>query len=156
MLQKNTALYGIINSGPLLSGRDLRMDGREWREFVDGLRQRWKYLWRDRIDDKLRAEGIASEDYDLLFVDRGTVIVATRDYKPPRFRKILERHAEEKQPIVVAVPDPIVGGWGKFVRDAIHKHERVTKQGRPVPSEREKERQQLKKGGKGWLHVRMR
>ncbi|MDH5462463.1 MAG: hypothetical protein OEX09_09630, partial [Candidatus Bathyarchaeota archaeon] len=61
------------------------MNGREWREFVQELKQRWRILWRHRIDDKVRAEGIASKDYDLLFVDRGTVIVATKDYKPPKF-----------------------------------------------------------------------
>jgi len=132
------------------------MDGREWREFVDGLRQRWKSLWQDRIDDKLRAEGIASEDYKLLFVDQGTVIVATRDYAPPRFGKIVARHAEDKQPSVVAVSHPVVGGLGKFVRDVISKQRRFTKRGRRVPFEPEKKRQQLKKGGKGWLHFRMR
>ena len=132
------------------------MDGREWRAFVEELKQRWTALWQDRIDDKLRAEGIASEDYTRLFVEQGTVIVATRDYAPPRFGEIVERHAEEQQPGVVVVPHPVVGGWGKFARDILSKQRRFTKQGRPVPSEPVKKRQQLKKGGKGWLHVRMR
>jgi len=66
------------------------VDSGEWREFLERLRTRWKSLWLDRIDDRVRAEGIANEDYDLLFVDKGTVIVATRDYKPPDFREILE------------------------------------------------------------------
>lgn len=132
------------------------MDGREWRAFVEELKQRWTALWQDRIDDKLRAEGIASEDYTRLFVEQGTVIVATRDYAPPRFGEIVARHAEEQQPGVVVVPHPVVGGWGKFARDILSKQRRFTKQGRPVPSEPVKKRQQLKKGGKGWLHVRMR
>ena len=132
------------------------MDGREWRAFVDELKQRWKALWQERIDDKLRAEGIAREDYKLLFVEQGTVIVATRDYAPPRFGQIVERHAEDKQTSVDAVPSPMVGGWGKFARDVIGKQRRFTKQGRPVPSAPVKKRQQLKKRGKGWLNVRMR
>ena len=132
------------------------MDSVEWRVFLEGLRKRWKSLWRDRIDDRVRAEGIASDDYDLLFVDQGTVIVATRDYRPPNFREVLERHAEDKQPGRVVVSNSGVGGWGKFVRDVVSKQKRFTKRGRPVPSELEKKRQQLKKGGRGWLHARTR
>ena len=129
------------------------MDSGEWREFLEGLRTRWKSLWLDRIDDRVRAEGIASDDYDLLFVDKGTVIVATRDYKPPNFREILEQHMEDKQPGRVVVSNSGVGGWGKFVRDVVSKQKRFTKRGRPVPSELEKKKQQLKKGGRGWLHA---
>ena len=132
------------------------MNGREWREFVQELKQRWRILWRHRIDDKVRAEGIASKDYDLLFVDRGTVIVATKDYKPPNLGQILERHAEDKLHDRVVALNPAVGGWGKFIRDVISKQERLTKSGRSIPLEPEKKKQQLKKGGKGWLHVRMR
>ena len=132
------------------------MDGREWRAFVEELKQRWTALWQERIDDKLRAEGIASEDYTRLFVEQGTVIVATRDYAPPRFGEIVARHAEEQQPSVVVVPHPVVGGWGKFARDILSKQRRLTQRGRPVPSEPVKKRPQRKKGGKGWLHVRMR
>ena len=148
------AADSINDSCPLLSGRDLRMDGREWREFVDRLRDSWRLLWQDRIDDKLRAEGIASADYDSLVVDRGTVIVATRDYAPPRFGEVLERHAAAKQPDWVAASNPAVGGWGKFIREVIRGQERFTQRGRLVPSEPRKQRQQLKNGGKGWLHSR--
>jgi len=132
------------------------VDSVEWREFLEGLRKRWKSLWLDRIDDKVRAEGIANEDYDTLFIDKGTVIVATRNYKAPDFKEILERHAEDKQPGKVVVSNPRVGGWGKFVRDVVSKQKRFTKRGRLVPSESEKRKQQLKKGGRGWLHARMR
>ena len=132
------------------------MNSVEWREFLERLRKRWKSLWLDRIDDRVRAEGIASDDYDLLFVDKGTVIVANRDYRPPNFSEIFERHAEDKQPGKVVVSNPRVGGWGKFVRDVVSKQKRFTKRGRPVPSEIGKKRQQLKKGGRGWLHARTR
>ena len=57
---------------------------------VDDVRAEWRLLWRNRIDDKVRAEGIANRDYSLLFVDRGTVIVATKDFKPLNFKEILE------------------------------------------------------------------
>lgn len=149
------AANSIYDANPLPSGRDLRMDGREWREFMDSLRDCWKSLWRDRIDDKVRAEGIASEDYCTLFVDRGTIIVATRDYKPPKFQEILERHAEDKQPGWVVAPNPTVGGWGKFIQNVIGEQRRFTKRGRHAPS-KPKKKQQLKKGGKGWVHFRMK
>ena len=74
------------------------MDNGEWREFLEMLRKRWKSLWEDRIDDRVRAEGISNEDYDMLFVDQGTVIVATRNYEPPDFRDILDRHLKDKKP----------------------------------------------------------
>jgi len=30
---------------------------------VEGLRSEWKRLWTERVDDKVRAEGIASSDF---------------------------------------------------------------------------------------------
>jgi hypothetical protein len=128
------------------------VDTSEWLEFVDNLRECWRLLWRDRIDDRVRAEGIASEDYEPLFVDKGTVIIATRNFKPPSFVKILERHVEDKQPGRVVATNPAVGGWGKFIRNVIGKQERFTKRGRPIPSKPEKKTQQLKSGGRGWVH----
>ena len=50
------------------------METKELKAFVDDLRIQWKDLWQNRIDDKVRAEGIAKQDYLGLFVDRGTVI----------------------------------------------------------------------------------
>lgn len=130
------------------------MDGSEWEELLKGLKERWRSLWQDRIDDKVRAEGVASDDYDSLFVDQGTVIVATRNYRPPSFGDILERHIVDKQPGRVVVSNPAVGGWGKFIRDVVSKQKRFTKHGRPIPPDPKKKTQQLKKGGRGWLHAR--
>ncbi|NIR87763.1 hypothetical protein GWO13_09495 [Candidatus Bathyarchaeota archaeon] len=131
------------------------MERGEWKAFVDDLRVQWKRLWRDRIDDKVRAEGIAREDYSSLFVDRGTVIVATRDFKPLDFVEILERHKPSEVSNAIP-PSPRVGGWGKFVRDRISKQRRFTRRGRPVPSKpKRKGNQHRKKGGRGWLHARM-
>jgi hypothetical protein len=127
----------------------------EWKAFVDELRAQWKRLWRHRIDDRVRAEGISREDYSSLFVDRGTVIVATRDFKPLDFVEILDCHKPSGIPNAIP-PHPTVGGWGKFMRNFISKQKRFTKRGRPVPSKPERKgNQQRKKGGKGWLHSRM-
>jgi hypothetical protein len=55
------------------------------------IREEWRLLWLGRIDDKVRAEGVANRCFSLLFVERGTVIVATRDFKPLDLREILRR-----------------------------------------------------------------
>ncbi len=121
-------------------------------ENVEKLKEQWKRLWRERIDDKLKAEGIANEDYPMLFVDKGTVIIATRDFKMLSFKEILELNDVLNAERFIA-PSPSVGGWGKFIRTFI-----VTKGSfRRVEAARnyiegEKRRQQLKKGGRGWLH----
>jgi len=126
----------------------------ELKEFVDELRVQWKSLWRDRIDDRVRAEGIANEDYSRLFVERGTVIVATRDYKPPDFVEILQQHLVSDAERLVP-PDPAVGGWGKFMRSVLKKQRGLPRRPAP-PKPRRKKGQQPKKGGRGWLHFRMR
>jgi len=124
------------------------------KEFVDELRVQWKLLWRDRIDDKMRAEGIANKDYSKLFVEQGTVIIATRDYKPPDFVEILRQHISSGAENLVP-PSPAVGGWGKFARSVLSKQRGLTR--RPAPPEPDhKKDQQLKKSGRGWLHFRMR
>jgi len=124
------------------------------KEFVDELRVQWKSLWRDRIDDKIRAEGIANQDYSKLFVERGTVIIATRDYKPPDFVEILEQHISSDAEKLVP-PSPAVGGWGKFVRSVLSKQKGFARRLAPPEPNRKKD-QQPKKGGRGWLHFRMK
>lgn len=125
------------------------------KELVDELKAQWKMLWRERIDDKVRAEGIANRDYSMLFVERGLVIVATKDYKPLNFVEILQQHIPVEVSDRVVPPHPSVGGWRRFVRDHISKRRGFTKRGRPIPGEvKLRKRQQVKKGG--WLHFRMR
>ncbi len=124
------------------------------KEFVDELRVQWKLLWRNRIDDKVRAEGIANQDYSKLFVEQGTVIFATRDYKPPDFIEILQQHISSDAQKVVP-PNSTVGGWGKFIRTALRKQKHLTRKWVPPEPDRKKD-QQLKKGGRGWLHFRMK
>lgn len=141
-------------SRPLPSGRDYIVETSGLKEFVDELRIRWKLLWRDRIDDKVRAEGIANQDYSKLFVERGTVIIATRDYKPPDFIEILQRHISSGADKLVP-PNSAVGGWGKFIRSVLRKRKGLTRRQAPPKPDRKKG-QQLKKGGRGWLHFRMK
>jgi hypothetical protein len=122
---------------------------------VEDVRVEWRLLWRDRIDDRVRAEGIAKRDYPLLFVKRGRVIVATRDFKPLNFKEILGLHRVKNVERFLS-PPPLVGGWGKFARTVLNKQKRprkwkVTKS---VPRGKRKNLQ-LKKSGRGWLHYRM-
>jgi len=125
----------------------------EWKAVVDELRTTWKMLWRERIDDKVRAEGIARKDYSSLFVDRGIVIIATRNFKPLDFVEILERHKPSEVPNAIP-PSPAVGGWGKFIRNTLSKQKRSTRRRREAPPKPvRKKGQQRKKGGRGWLHI---
>jgi len=128
------------------------MEHNNVKEFVDELRTEWKSLWQNRIDDKVRAEGIAKQDYSKLFVERGTVIMATRDYKPLEFFDIVQDYlafdAEKALP-----PNATVGGWGKFVRNNINKKKTTIRRFAP-PKPTPKKGQQQKKGGRGWLHAK--
>jgi hypothetical protein len=122
------------------------------KEKVEELKAEWKRLWRERIDDKVRAEGIANNDFSMLFVDKGTVIFATRNFKMLNFREILEFHKMVDIDRIIP-PSPQVGGWGKFIRTVIankNSSDRV-KQTRQY-LESKKQKQQLKKSGRGWLH----
>jgi len=126
----------------------------QWRDFIQNLKKQWKTLWRDRIDDKLRAEGIARDDYPLLFVDKGTVIVATKKCKPPDFLEILRRHAQPTRVIQATQIGPSSSGWGKFIRTVVKAESRLSRRMRPPLLERKRGEnlQQKKKGGRGWIH----
>jgi hypothetical protein len=120
------------------------------KEMIEELRLQWRKLWQERLDDKVRAEGMATADYSDLFVDRGTVIHATRDFKALNFKEILEQHqvinAERYIP-----PTPQVGGWNKFIKNNITNQPRRRKRA-DLYREEKREKQQPKKGGRGWLH----
>ena len=128
------------------------MNTLERKEFVENLRMQWKAMWRQRIDDRVRAEGITDKDYSLLFVECGTVIIATRKFKPPDFFEILQQHGLLSFDNAVP-PSPFVGGWRKFIRTFLKKRRQTRRSllQRP-PKPRRKKGQQLKKGGRGWLH----
>ena len=121
------------------------------KEMIEELKTEWKKLWQERFDDRLRAEGIAVTDYSSLFVDRGTIIHATRDFKALNFKEILERHQVENAERFVQ-PNPQVGGWNKFIKTEItsQKPQRNKRAASYCPEK--KEVQQSKKGGRGWLH----
>jgi hypothetical protein len=143
-------------SFPLLSGRDELVEAKASKEIVEELKEQWRKLWGKRIDDKVRAEGIANEDFSKLFVDKGTVIFATRSFKMLSFREILELHKLVDIDRFVP-PNPQVGGWGKFIRTVIanQKSSSRVRQARQYLDEKKqkKQKQQLKKGGRGWLHL---
>lgn len=145
----------MTESCPLPSGRDWIAIALEWKSFVEELKRQWSLLWRERIDDKVRAEGIASKDFNLLFVDKGMVVVATRNYRPPIFREIVEKYdlPYDAQSRVVQ-PPPSVGGWGKFVRNNIVGKKRAGQYSTSKRRNSSFKGQQLKKGGRGWLHFR--
>ena len=85
---------------------------------VSEVKNQWKRLWKECIDDPVRAEGVASTDFDKLFVERGTVVLATRCFKPLMLQEILEQHrvanAERHVP-----QNKHVGGWRKFARTRV-------------------------------------
>ena len=116
------------------------------------MKAEWKRLWRERIDDHVRAEGIAREEYTQLFVERGTVILATRKFKLISFRDVLEQHGIID--VHRYVSDPRVGGWGKFIRSMVTGQNGVKRGNRAASYVAEpRERQHLKKGGRGWVHA---
>ncbi len=121
------------------------------KEVVDELRFQWKQLWQDRIDDKVRAEGIAVTDYSKLFVEKGTVIHATRNYKPLDFKEILERNKVENSECYIQ-PSPQVGGWNKFIKTEITSQKSRRHKRAIAYVEEKKIIMQPKKGGRGWLH----
>jgi hypothetical protein len=125
------------------------------KEMIQELKGQWKRLWYERLDDQWRAEGIASHTYPMLFVDKGTVIRATRDFKFLSFKEILELHREIPNFERYIPPDPAVGGWTRFVKTQITAGKKRYSRVRAfVEPEIETENQQLKQGGRGWLHKR--
>ncbi len=129
---------------------------KDFKVFVENLRGEWKLMWQNMLEDKVRAEGIATKDYEQLFVERGQILFATKDFKPVEFRAILEAYltpeAAER-----ANPNSHIGGIHKFIRENITKNnDSKRKHVRRRFSEPKKKHQHLKHGGKGWLHYSMR
>ena len=125
------------------------MNGTEVKEFVDELRTEWKDLWQSRVDDKIRAEGIAKHDYSKLFVEQGTVIMATRDFKPIEFHDIVESHlgCETSK---AGAPNPTVGGWGKFIKTNIQTQKKGPVKREAPAKPKPAKGQHQKRGGRGW------
>ena len=75
------------------------------KEIVKQLRKDWKRFWKERFDDHIRGEDTAIADYSSLFVDLGTIIYATRDFKDLKFKEILESHQKQYAECFIQ-PDP--------------------------------------------------
>ena len=120
------------------------------KEMAEALKTEWKKLWQERADDKVRAEGIATADYCDLFVEKGTIIHASRDYKALNFKEILKQHQISNVDRFIA-PDPQIGGWTKFIRVNITSQQ-PRKHRRAEPYCEAEKKKQPKKGGRGWLH----
>jgi hypothetical protein len=121
------------------------------KEFVEELKVEWKRLWSERVDDKVRAEGIAADNYDSLFIDKGTVIHATRDFKALNFKDILTQHQVANAERYIA-PNPQVGGWGKFVKDNITNQPSKKRRNTDLLVDEKNDKQPMRKSGRGWLH----
>lgn len=133
------------------------VENNEWKEkkeFIEELKRQWKLLWWERIEDKVQAEGIARQDFSLLFVERGTVIMATRDYKPLDFGQVLVQH-DLKQVESAVSPSPIVGGYGKFAREVYGKKQGSNRKRQVLEARPLQLNSPMKKGGRGWLHARL-
>ena len=132
------------------------MERREERkDLVENLREEWKNMWRSRFDDKVRAEGIADRTYDRLFVDRGTILFATRKYKPVEFREVLEKYMSTYD-VDTVVPDPNRGGIGKFIREHITRKSEFRSRGAILEESEERKKDSVRQNVKGWLHLSMR
>jgi hypothetical protein len=148
---KNKSYYDR-RSYLLLSGRDFIGMSLPQKEMVEVLRMQWKRLWQERVDDRLRAEGVATADYCDLFVEKGTIIHATRNFKALNFKEILEQHEIANVDRVIP-PDPHVGGWNKFIKTNITNQRSRKRRRAEFYCEDAKEKQHPKKGGRGWLHI---
>jgi hypothetical protein len=118
---------------------------------AEEIKEEWRNLWLERIDDKVRAESVASRAFPLCFVDRGTIIVATRDYKPLNLKEILSLNLIQNVERVVG-PPPAVGGWHRFARTVLNKQSRNRRFVFEKPRPERLKNLPLKKGGRGWLH----
>ncbi len=119
------------------------------KEQIEEIQVQWHNLWRDKLDDRFRAEAIASDNYSRLFIEKGTVVHATRQFRALSFKDILDQN-QIKNAQRSALINPQTGGWTKFIKTSIRKNRPERHALSYVEPEREK--QQLKKAGRGWLH----
>jgi len=122
------------------------------KKLVENLKTEWKLLWSERFNDKVKAEGVSVADYSYLRVEQGTVIHATRDFKPLNFIEILQQQKIEK-PERYIQPHPEAGGWNKFIKTKITNHTQKSKGNISNTNVITSNSQQPKKNGRGWLHT---
>lgn len=119
------------------------------KELRQMLKADWANLWKTKHEDEIKAEGISVDDFEMLFVDRGEIIHATRDFRPLSFREILEKHVGSEDASRVDI-DPNVGGWRKFAKQNFPARRRQSKRERPKVKVDLSQHQ--RKAGKGWLN----
>lgn len=124
---------------------------KEQKKLVEELKAQWKLLWSERLNDRVRAEDISVANYASLRVERGTIIHATRDFKPLNFKEILSQHMVEN-PDRFVQPDYRLGGWNKFVKTEITSRQHP-KSCALAYAPKKSAGKQPKKGGRGWLHT---
>ena len=118
---------------------------------AEDIKEEWRLMWSGSIADKVRAEGIANRSFELLFVEQGTVIAATRDFRSLRLAEVLRLHDVQSVERFVG-PHPSVGGWTKFAKTVLNKQARNRRLEELMPRRGCKKNLQVKKGGRGWLH----
>jgi|GEM_PF-4821046 len=89
-------------------------------ELFRELKSEWRTMWRERFDDKVVAEGVAVEDYSLLSLGRGTVVVATRNYRVPDFREIVEEQRKAGHRENLRVWESFCGRMGQVRQSSFH------------------------------------
>ncbi len=119
------------------------------RKQAENLKSQWREMWNDRLVDKQRAEGIAADDYLDLFIEKGTVLHATRDFKALTFNEILQKHQFSNNGF--EYPASFEGGYGAFIRQTFKKRERKTVENLGISTRKGKSPQ--KTASKGWLSL---
>jgi len=122
-------------------------------ELVSEIKGQWKLLWNECFNDKVKAEGVAMDNYSVLNVEKGTVIQASRDFKALNFKEILEQHKIENSERFIA-PDNNTGGWNKFIKTKITNNKPLKEKSAALScaASVKPKGQHHKKGGRGWLH----
>ena len=125
------------------------MTPNQQKQTVEEIKTEWKRLWNERRDDKTRAEGIATNNYTNLFIDQGTIIHATRDFKILNLKDILKQHEIQNTDRYIQ-PDKQTGGWNKFVKDNIHQPTKTKHQNQPQTKQPQNKQTTNQRG---WLHI---
>ena len=107
-------------------------------ESVENLKAQWKKLWFERLDDPVRAEKIAADTFPSLFIEKGTILHATRDFKILSLKEILTKHEIR------------TGGWTKFYK--VHIKDKSESKTNVLANKKSQKQQPKNKKSSGWLH----
>ena len=120
-------------------------------ELVENLIAQWKTLWREKIDDPIKAEKIANNTYSSLYIEKGTIIQASRNYKIPSFKEIVRLNKIENGERYIP-PNPNIGGWTKFTKKYITSQKTNKKNPNPLIQKNRDKKNLQKQSGRGWIH----